>query len=70
MLDHEPMYKPSEAEVLTGLHPRTIRRYCRLGFITAEILPSGHYRISESELANFKKKNRDRFCDQLQLSLF
>jgi excisionase family DNA binding protein len=40
----------SKAAKLLDVHPRTIARWCRAGFLKGVRLPGGHYRIELNEI--------------------
>ncbi len=53
-------YKPSEIANSLDLNVETIRRYIRDQKIRALTLPSGHYKITETDFEEFKKKCESR----------
>lgn len=48
--DDDKLLEPREAEVLTGMSARSLRRYNTLGLLGAKKTPGGHRRYWESEV--------------------
>ena len=47
--DNDRLLQPCEAEALTGLSARSLRRYNALGLLAAKKTPGGHRRYRESD---------------------
>lgn len=48
--DDDKLLEPREAELLTGMSARSLRRYNVLGILGAKKTPGGHRRYWESEV--------------------
>ncbi len=48
--DADRLLEPREAEVLTGMSARSLRRFNTLGLLGAKRTPGGHRRYRESEV--------------------